>query len=174
LVSAGIDSLLIPCQAGCSTQGEVTSQTQQWMRPGWLGWVLCNIRSSPEGSLRFTKASDSLDAQANRLLGAVSEFDKAMVVAKLKGARERKRTLTGKKVEVPERSGYVCSFGDWFRHVQRSLLKKILIIMEDGSWKSSVCLGLSLVLRYWLRRPSRFNGRTKRMWRYLLTVLMPE
>jgi hypothetical protein len=29
----------------------------------------------------------------------VSEFDKAMVVAKLKGARERKRALTGKKVE---------------------------------------------------------------------------
>jgi hypothetical protein len=58
--------------------------------------VLCNIRSSPEGSLRFTKASDSLDAQANRLLGAVCEFDKAMVVAKL---RERKRATTGKKVE---------------------------------------------------------------------------
>jgi hypothetical protein len=29
----------------------------------------------------------------------VSEFDKAMVVAKLKGARDRKRVLTGKKVE---------------------------------------------------------------------------
>jgi hypothetical protein len=31
-----------------------------------------------------------------QILGAVSEFDKAMV-AKLKGARERKRALTGKK-----------------------------------------------------------------------------
>jgi hypothetical protein len=31
-----------------------------------------------------------------QILGAVSEFDKAMVVAKLKGARERKRALTGK------------------------------------------------------------------------------
>jgi DNA invertase Pin-like site-specific DNA recombinase len=34
-----------------------------------------------------------------QILGAVSEFDKAMVVAKLKGARERKRVITGKKVE---------------------------------------------------------------------------
>jgi DNA invertase Pin-like site-specific DNA recombinase len=31
-----------------------------------------------------------------QILGAVSEFDKAMVVAKLKGARDRKRALTGK------------------------------------------------------------------------------
>jgi hypothetical protein len=29
----------------------------------------------------------------------VSEFDKAMVVAKLKGARNRKRVMTGEKVE---------------------------------------------------------------------------
>lgn len=35
-----------------------------------------------------------------QIVGAVSEFDKAMVVAKLKGARERKRALTGKKVEA--------------------------------------------------------------------------
>jgi DNA invertase Pin-like site-specific DNA recombinase len=34
-----------------------------------------------------------------QILGAVSEFDKAMVVAKLKGARDRKRALTGHKVE---------------------------------------------------------------------------
>jgi DNA invertase Pin-like site-specific DNA recombinase len=34
-----------------------------------------------------------------QMLGAVSEFDKAMVVAKLKGARDRKRVTTGKKVE---------------------------------------------------------------------------
>jgi hypothetical protein len=33
-----------------------------------------------------------------QILGAISEFDKAMV-AKLKGARERKGALTGKKVE---------------------------------------------------------------------------
>jgi hypothetical protein len=30
------------------------------------------------------------------MFGAVSEFDKAMVVAKLKGARERKRVTTGR------------------------------------------------------------------------------
>jgi DNA invertase Pin-like site-specific DNA recombinase len=34
-----------------------------------------------------------------QVLGAISEFDKAMTVAKLKGARERKRALTGQKVE---------------------------------------------------------------------------
>jgi DNA invertase Pin-like site-specific DNA recombinase len=39
------------------------------------------------------------NVEARQILGAVSEFDKAMVVAKLKGARERKRALTGQKVE---------------------------------------------------------------------------
>jgi DNA invertase Pin-like site-specific DNA recombinase len=34
-----------------------------------------------------------------QVLGAVSEFEKAMVVSKLKGARERKRATTGVKVE---------------------------------------------------------------------------
>jgi DNA invertase Pin-like site-specific DNA recombinase len=34
-----------------------------------------------------------------QVLGAVSEFDKAMTVAKLRGARDRKRRDTGKKVE---------------------------------------------------------------------------
>ena len=33
-----------------------------------------------------------------QVLGAVSEFEKAMLVEKLKGARERKRRETGKKV----------------------------------------------------------------------------
>jgi DNA invertase Pin-like site-specific DNA recombinase len=33
-----------------------------------------------------------------QVLGAVSEFEKAMLVAKLRGARDRKRALTGKKV----------------------------------------------------------------------------
>jgi DNA invertase Pin-like site-specific DNA recombinase len=34
-----------------------------------------------------------------QILGAVSQFDKAMTVAKLRGARERKRRKTGSKVE---------------------------------------------------------------------------
>src|SRR5262245_45462553 len=34
-----------------------------------------------------------------QVLGAVAEFDKAITVAKLRGARERKRRETGKKVE---------------------------------------------------------------------------
>lgn len=34
-----------------------------------------------------------------QLLGAVSQFDRAMTVAKLKGARDRKRQATGRKVE---------------------------------------------------------------------------
>src|SRR5215217_8477128 len=34
-----------------------------------------------------------------QVLGAVSQFEKAMVVAKLKGARDRKRRETGQKVE---------------------------------------------------------------------------
>lgn len=34
-----------------------------------------------------------------QILGAVAQFDKAMTVAKLRGARERKRRKTGGKVE---------------------------------------------------------------------------
>src|SRR3954471_10011236 len=50
---------------------------------------------SPHSFLDDTQTSKLI----RQILGAVSEFDKAMVVAKLKGARERKRVLTGKKVE---------------------------------------------------------------------------
>jgi DNA invertase Pin-like site-specific DNA recombinase len=50
---------------------------------------------SPHSFLDDTPTSKLI----RQILGAVSEFDKAMVVAKLKGARERKRALTGKKVE---------------------------------------------------------------------------
>ena len=50
---------------------------------------------SPQSFLDDTPTSKLI----RQILGAVSEFDKAMVVAKLKGARERKRTLTGEKVE---------------------------------------------------------------------------
>jgi DNA invertase Pin-like site-specific DNA recombinase len=50
---------------------------------------------SPHSFLDDTPTSKLI----RQILGAVSEFDKAMVVAKLKGARDRKRVLTGKKVE---------------------------------------------------------------------------
>jgi DNA invertase Pin-like site-specific DNA recombinase len=50
---------------------------------------------SPQSFLDDTPTSKLI----RQILGAVSEFDKAMVVAKLKGARERKRALTGQKVE---------------------------------------------------------------------------
>ena len=50
---------------------------------------------SPQSFLDDTPTSKLI----RQILGAVSEFDKAMVVAKFKGAHERKRTITGKKVE---------------------------------------------------------------------------
>jgi DNA invertase Pin-like site-specific DNA recombinase len=50
---------------------------------------------SPSSFLDDTPTSKLI----RQILGAVSEFDKAMVVAKLKGARDRKRAITGKKVE---------------------------------------------------------------------------
>jgi hypothetical protein len=44
----------------------------------------------------------------------VSEFDKAMVVAKSKGARERKRVITGKKVEgVRATPSFALSLSPW-------------------------------------------------------------
>ena len=53
---------------------------------------------SPHSFLDDTPTSKLI----RQILGAVSEFDKAMIVAKLKGARERKRVITGKKVEGSE------------------------------------------------------------------------
>jgi DNA invertase Pin-like site-specific DNA recombinase len=47
---------------------------------------------SPQSFLDDTPTSKLI----RQILGAVSEFDKAMVVAKLTGARDRKRALTGK------------------------------------------------------------------------------
>jgi DNA invertase Pin-like site-specific DNA recombinase len=47
---------------------------------------------SPQSFLDDTPTSKLI----RQILGAVSEFDKAMVVAKLKGARDRRRALTGK------------------------------------------------------------------------------
>jgi DNA invertase Pin-like site-specific DNA recombinase len=47
---------------------------------------------SPQSFLDDTPTSKLI----RQILGAVSEFDKAMVVAKLKGARDRKRALHGK------------------------------------------------------------------------------
>ena len=55
----------------------------------------CRSHDSPHSFLDDTPTSKLI----RQILGAVSEFDKAMVVAKLKGARERKRVITGKKVE---------------------------------------------------------------------------
>src|SRR4029079_15913204 len=53
------------------------------------------VADSPHSFLDDTPTSKLI----RQILGAVSEFDKAMIVAKLKGARERKRVITGKKVE---------------------------------------------------------------------------
>jgi DNA invertase Pin-like site-specific DNA recombinase len=50
---------------------------------------------SPHSFLDDTPTSKLI----RQILGAVSEFDKAMLVAKLKGARDRKRGATGAKVE---------------------------------------------------------------------------
>ena len=47
---------------------------------------------SPQSFLDDTPTSKLI----RQILGAVSEFDKAMVVAKLKGARDRKRAVNGK------------------------------------------------------------------------------
>jgi DNA invertase Pin-like site-specific DNA recombinase len=57
--------------------------------------IMLIAADSPHSFLDDTPTSKLI----RQILGAVSEFDKAMVVAKLKGARERKRLTTGKKVE---------------------------------------------------------------------------
>jgi DNA invertase Pin-like site-specific DNA recombinase len=54
-----------------------------------------------------------------QILGAVSEFDKAMTVAKLKGARDRKRRLEGKcegRKIYAERDPELVDLARWLRH----------------------------------------------------------
>ena len=50
---------------------------------------------SPGGFLDDTPTA----VMIRQILGSVSQFEKAMLVAKLRGARERRKTVTGKKVE---------------------------------------------------------------------------
>lgn len=56
-----------------------------------LGITLIAV-DSPESFLSDTPTADLI----RQVLGAVAQFDKAMTVAKLRGARDRKRALTGK------------------------------------------------------------------------------
>jgi hypothetical protein len=53
---------------------------------------------------------------ARQVLGAISEFDKAMLVAKLKGAGERKRALVGK---CKERKSHAEPHPDLVREAKR-------------------------------------------------------
>ena len=65
---------------------------------------------SPHSFLDDTPTSKLI----RQILGAVSEFDKAMIVAKLKGARERKRVITGKKVEGRKSHAELAALGGVF------------------------------------------------------------
>jgi DNA invertase Pin-like site-specific DNA recombinase len=54
-----------------------------------------------------------------QILGAVSEFDKAMIVAKLKGARDRKRKANGKcegRKSYAERDPELVDMARWLHH----------------------------------------------------------
>jgi DNA invertase Pin-like site-specific DNA recombinase len=54
-----------------------------------------------------------------QILGAVSEFDKAMIVAKLKGARDRKRKANGKcegRKSYAERNPELVDTARWLHH----------------------------------------------------------
>jgi DNA invertase Pin-like site-specific DNA recombinase len=54
-----------------------------------------------------------------QILGAVSEFDKAMIVAKLKGARDRKRKASGKcegRKSYGERDPELVDMARWLHH----------------------------------------------------------
>jgi DNA invertase Pin-like site-specific DNA recombinase len=51
--------------------------------------------ASPEAFLSDTPSAVLM----RQMFGAISQFERAMVVAKLKGARDRKRKMTGAKVE---------------------------------------------------------------------------
>ena len=65
---------------------------------------------SPQSFLDDTPTSKLI----RQILGAVSEFDKAMVVAKLKGARDRKRALTARRSRAAEAMlSFIPSLSPW-------------------------------------------------------------
>jgi DNA invertase Pin-like site-specific DNA recombinase len=59
-----------------------------------LGIKLVSV-ASPDAFLSDTPSAVLI----RQMFGAISQFERAMVVAKLKGARDRKRKMTGAKVE---------------------------------------------------------------------------
>lgn len=76
-----------------------------------------------------------------QILGAVSQFDRAMLVAKLRGARERKRRSTGQKVEgrksLTERAPEAVKLANELRAAQPRLsYRKIAAELERRGFKN--------------------------------------
>jgi DNA invertase Pin-like site-specific DNA recombinase len=71
-----------------------------------------------------------------QILGAVAQFDKAMTVAKLRGARERKRRATGRKVEgrksYAERDPDMTALAKELRHDGKSLRQISSALAKQG------------------------------------------
>ncbi|ACL63296.1 recombinase family protein [Methylobacterium nodulans] len=77
-----------------------------------------------------------------QILGAVSQFEKAMLVSKLAGARDRKRNATGKKVEG--RKNYIETYPEMVKRAKklsrydRLSLRKISARLAEEGWLSEV------------------------------------
>jgi DNA invertase Pin-like site-specific DNA recombinase len=88
---------------------------------------------SPEAFLDDTPTATMI----RQILGSVSQFEKAMLVAKLKGARDRKRKLTGKKcggrLSYAERSADMVAMAKRL-HKGKKSLREIAVDLEAAGY----------------------------------------
>ena len=95
-----------------------------------------------------------------QILGAVSRFEKAMLVAKLKGARERKRAATGKcegRKTYAERSSQMVTLA---KRLHRYTIDKRQRSLRDIAAELEAA-GYTVLFRRW-RRPSPPRRPTRR------------
>jgi DNA invertase Pin-like site-specific DNA recombinase len=89
ITSNGVKTIL--CETANRFARDLMVQEIGWRRLQDLGVELIAV-DSPNAFLDDTPTANLI----RQILGAVAQFDKAMVVAKLRGARERKKAATGK------------------------------------------------------------------------------
>ncbi|WP_292406703.1 recombinase family protein [Mesorhizobium sp.] len=91
LLSNGVRTILVEAASRFARDLIVQETGYEMLRSRGIELIAVD---SPDSFVGNTPTANLI----RQVLGAVSEFEKAMLVEKLKGARERKRRETGKKV----------------------------------------------------------------------------
>ena len=91
LLSNGVRTILVETASRFARDLIVQETGHEMLRARGIELIAAD---SPDSFVADTPTANLI----RQVLGAVSEFEKAMLVEKLRGARERKRRLTGRKV----------------------------------------------------------------------------